>query len=175
MSTDLSESDDDFEDSMTDSPSPVDEPKDLSKCQIPKMQQSLLPKMFPSIDMLTATLMLNPAMIQFQQQLFDMLRTQEPAAPEVEVDSEVKREKRSKLCIEEILNIKSEVSPSQCSPCSNESLSPKREIKEEVKEEEEEAGEDCEKSSSPLNLVPAVKKLEDTTNSSPKSTTSQSE
>lgn len=180
-SSDMSDSDDDFEDSMTDSPSPIDEPKDLSKSHIPKLSPTLLPKMATPFDMFAAAanplmmLNLNPALYMQFHNFFNTMRNpqideEENSETTVEVEADIEPpKKRSKLSIDEILNIKSEVSPSQCSPCSNESLSPKRAVKtEEVKKEDDEAAEEDSRS---------VKSetSEDPKHSSPKSTTSQSE
>uniref|UniRef100_A0A8R1HLI6 Homeobox domain-containing protein n=1 Tax=Caenorhabditis japonica TaxID=281687 RepID=A0A8R1HLI6_CAEJA len=138
--SDLSDSDDDFEDSMTDSPSPIDEPKDLSKSQsqLSKLPPTMIPKISTPFDMFANPLvMLNPALYMQFHHIFNSMRNCQEAAQEeeenvgttVEAESETSSEppkKRCKLSIDEILNIKSDVSPSQCSPCSNESLSPKR-------------------------------------------------
>ncbi|CAI2353853.1 unnamed protein product [Caenorhabditis sp. 36 PRJEB53466] len=198
--SDMSDSDEDFEDSMTDSPSPIDEPKDLSKNPMPKMPPTMLPKMASPFDMFAAVnpmntmnplllMNLNPALyMQFHNFFSAVKHCQEEEENvetnvEAEAETEVGQKKRSKLSIDEILNIKSEVSPSQCSPCSNESLSPKQVKLEEatvirVKKEEDEAEEDArsEKSSKPPSpkLEPS-EDPKDSTNCSPKSTTSQSE
>uniref|UniRef100_A0A1I7T5G7 Homeobox domain-containing protein n=1 Tax=Caenorhabditis tropicalis TaxID=1561998 RepID=A0A1I7T5G7_9PELO len=146
IASDISDSDDDFEDSMTDSPSPIDEPKDLSKNHISKLQSPLLPKMTTPFDMFAAAaanplmmLNLNPALYMQFHNIFNSFKNcqgeeeenVEAADIKVEAEDEVEPAKRrSKLSIDEILNIKSDVSPSQCSPCSNESLSPKQKVKE---------------------------------------------
>lgn len=182
IASDMSDSDDDFEDSMTDSPSPIDEPKDLSKSHVPKLPPTLnLPKMTTPFDMFNPMMILNPALYMQFHHLFNTINASQGEEEEnvetnvkVETEDEVKPTKnRSKLSIDEILNIKSEVSPSQCSPCSNESLSPKQTPKKDsivVKKEEDEetaAEEDSESVKS--------EQSEDPSNSSPKSSTSQSE
>lgn len=184
IASDMSESDDDFDDSMTDSPSPIDEPKDLSKSNGSKLQPSLLPKITTPFDMFAAAssnplFMMNPHIfLQFQSFLTAMNNSQGEEDENVETNVKVEPEdegeeppkKRSKLSIDEILNIKSEVSPSQCSPCSNESLSPKETPKKEAKKEADEEGAAEEDSGSVHS-----EKSEDPNHSSPKSSTSQSE
>ncbi|CAD6186793.1 unnamed protein product [Caenorhabditis auriculariae] len=114
-SSDISESDDDFDDSMTDSPSPIDEPKDLSKrrhqataAELLASQASLLPDAFRKLplEQFLNPLMFNPAFFQFAPQLFNL--------PQPETES---RKPQNKLSIDVILNLKAD-SP-QCSPCSN--------------------------------------------------------
>ncbi|EFP05375.1 CRE-CEH-32 protein [Caenorhabditis remanei] len=183
IASDMSDSDDDFEGSMTDSPSPIDEPKDLSKSHIPKLQASLLPKMNTPFDMFAAAaanpFMLNPAIYMSFHNFFNQINknsqaeeeenTDVKAIADAEDEVETTTKKRSKLSIDEILNIKSEVSPSQCSPCSNESLSPTHKVKKEVKKEDDEAVAEDD-----FDIM-KTRELDDSAHASPKSSTSQSE
>ncbi|EGT60267.1 hypothetical protein CAEBREN_28477 [Caenorhabditis brenneri] len=190
IASDISDSDDDFEDSMTDSPSPIDEPKDLSKSHIPKLQQPILPKMTTPFDMFAAAaanplmmLNLNPALYMQFHNFFNTINkvqgeeeenveTNGEGTVKVETEEELEpAKKRSKLSIDEILNLKSEVSPSQCSPCSNESLSPKQITVKEVKKEDDEAAAEEDSRSEKSEGAPPSSP----THSSPKSSTSQSE
>ncbi|CAB3398278.1 unnamed protein product [Caenorhabditis bovis] len=167
-SSDMSDSDDDFDDSMTDSPSPIDEPKDLSKTSPPSLPllrpppMPLFPAFKPPFDQFFATnplLMFNPAFFPIAN-LFNAAMSGENQESENQEEPE---KKRSKLSIDEILNIKSEVSHSpQCSPCSTNSP---------TKSEPP-----SEPSSSPsLHHTSTDQVRSDDPPASPKSTTSQSE
>ncbi|CAI5452088.1 unnamed protein product [Caenorhabditis angaria] len=138
-SSDLSDSEDDFDDSMTDSPSPIDEPKDLSSkpSMLFPLRPNLPPNLKPPFDQLFATnplLMFNPAFFQFSQMFQQMVQNQQQQQQQQQHNNlntshkeDDPKPSHTKLSIDEILNLKSEVSPSQCSPCSQTSSPTKSE------------------------------------------------
>uniref|UniRef100_A0A7I5EC48 Homeobox domain-containing protein n=1 Tax=Haemonchus contortus TaxID=6289 RepID=A0A7I5EC48_HAECO len=97
-----SEDENDFEDSMTDSPSPIDEPKDLSLRPSFGADRLLEP---PSFTM-NPLFLFNPAFLQMQQQLASQFSLPLPAN-----SSPLQPPKRNKLSIDEILDLKPEPKP----------------------------------------------------------------
>ncbi|VDM80825.1 unnamed protein product [Strongylus vulgaris] len=128
-----SEDENEFDDSMTDSPSPIDEPKDLSLRPSFTTDRLLEP---PSFPMNPALFLFNPAFLQMQQQLaaaqfpslpLPVSRSSSPPHPP---------QKRNKLSIDEILDLKPELKPcasphslSPTSSTSNKELSASPEVK----------------------------------------------
>ncbi|PAV58533.1 hypothetical protein WR25_25183 [Diploscapter pachys] len=108
--------DSDCDDSMTDSPSPIDEPTDLSqKTNISEFMRKL-DAPFP----FNPLLIFNPSFFQLQQQLFPLM-TPSAAAPVSPLP------KKSKLSIDEILNLKtSEAAASEASAGESSSPSPSK-------------------------------------------------
>ncbi|WKY10033.1 hypothetical protein Q1695_002410 [Nippostrongylus brasiliensis] len=102
-----SEDENDFDDSMTDSPSPIDEPKDLSLRPSFGADRLLEP---PSFAM-NPLFLFNPAFLQMQQQL----AAQFPLPLPVTTSSPLQAPKRNKLSIDEILDLK----PADSKPCTS--------------------------------------------------------
>uniref|UniRef100_A0A1I7XET0 Homeobox domain-containing protein n=1 Tax=Heterorhabditis bacteriophora TaxID=37862 RepID=A0A1I7XET0_HETBA len=101
-----SEDENEFDDSMTDSPSPVDEPKDLSLR--PSFSDHITPP-FP----LNSLFLFNPAFLQMQQQLANQfpISNVSVTSPTIPVPP-----KRNKLSIEEILDLKTDGPKETLSP-----------------------------------------------------------
>ncbi|ETN72204.1 hypothetical protein NECAME_18972, partial [Necator americanus] len=120
-----SEDENEFDDSMTDSPSPIDEPKDLSLRPSFNTDRLLEPPPFP---MNPALFLFNPAFLQMQQQLaasqFSNLPLPVNRSPTTPPPSHPPQ-KRNKLSIDEILDLKPDVrqctSPHSLSPTSSSS------------------------------------------------------
>ncbi|KIH57122.1 hypothetical protein ANCDUO_12688 [Ancylostoma duodenale] len=131
-----SEDENEFDDSMTDSPSPIDEPKDLSLRPSFAADRLLEP---PSFPMNPALFLFNPAFLQMQQQL---AASQFPTLPlpvsrsSSSPSSHPPPTKRNKLSIDEILDLKPDIKPcasphslSPTSSTSNKELSASPEVK----------------------------------------------
>ncbi|KAE9416365.1 hypothetical protein Angca_007467 [Angiostrongylus cantonensis] len=94
-----SDDDNDFDDSMTDSPSPIDEPKDLSLRPSFCTDRLLEPSTFS----MNPLFLFNPAFLQMQQQLSTQFSLPLPVGQAFKHTP-----KRSKLSIDEILDLKPE-------------------------------------------------------------------
>ncbi|VDP02353.1 unnamed protein product [Heligmosomoides polygyrus] len=122
-----SEDENEFDDSMTDSPSPIDEPKDLSLRPSFGADRLLEP---PSFAM-NPLFLFNPAFLQMQQQLASQFPLPLPVN-----SSPLQPPKRNKLSIDEILDLKPDSKPctsphslSSSSSSSNKELSSSPEAK----------------------------------------------
>lgn len=130
-----SEDENEFDDSMTDSPSPIDEPKDLSLRPSFTTDRLLEP---PSFPMNPALFLFNPAFIQMQQQLAASQFSSLPLPVSRSSSSPPPHPppKRNKLSIDEILDLKPDIKPcasphslSPTSSTSNKELSASPEVK----------------------------------------------
>ncbi|EYC31575.1 hypothetical protein Y032_0004g2224 [Ancylostoma ceylanicum] len=128
-----SEDENEFDDSMTDSPSPIDEPKDLSLRPSFTTDRLLEP---PSFPMNPALFLFNPAFLQMQQQLAASQFSTLPLPVSRSSSPPPAPPKRNKLSIDEILDLKPDVKPcasphslSPTSSTSNKELSASPEVK----------------------------------------------
>ncbi|KJH52158.1 homeobox domain protein [Dictyocaulus viviparus] len=125
-----SEDENEFDDSMTDSPSPIDEPKDLSLRPSFGADRLLERSTFP----MNPLFLFNPAFLQMQQQLTEQFSIPLP------VNSALQHTpKRNKLSIDEILDLKPETrscnSPLNSLPISSSSSNKEMSSSPEVKQE----------------------------------------